>query len=127
MRAMLLALGLLAAPAASDERPVAAEEFRAYAEGWTLHFERDGRPFGVERYDPGDRVLWKPEGGDCAPGVWGEADGAICFLYDRGAACWRLFRDAAGLFARPAEGDGPAVRVIRRDRAPLLCAGTPAV
>lgn len=125
---MLLATLIgLACPSAAQERPVTADEFRAYAEGWTLHFEEDGRPFGAERYDPGDRVLWKPEGGDCAPGVWGEADGAICFLYDRGLSCWRLFRDAEGMLARPAEGDGPDLRIARRDRAPLLCPETPAV
>ncbi len=122
-----LALCLLTAPTAAQETPLDGAGWRAYAEGWTLHFEEDGAPYGAESYHPGDAVIWKPEGGACAQGFWIERRGALCFLYQDGQSCWRMSRDADGVLARPADGGGPALRVVRRDRAPLLCPETPSV
>lgn len=121
-----LALALTAAAAPAQEA-VTPDAFRAYAEGWTLHFELDGAPFGAEVYAPGGEVLWKPEGGPCQAGVWVPSGGAVCFVYDGAIACWRIFRDAAGLSAEPAEGGPPRLRIARRDRAPLSCAEVPSV
>ena len=109
------------------EAPLGAADWRAYAEGWTLHFEDSGAAFGAETYLPGDAVIWKPEGGACAHGYWTGTQGRICFLYQDSVACWRMFRDGDGVLARPADGGGPSLRVARRDRAPLMCPETPAV
>jgi len=129
LRRLALLLWLSAAlPAPAQEAAVDGAGWRAYAEGWTLHFESDGAAYGAETYLPGDAVIWKPESGDCAHGFWTERDdGAICFLYPDGMACWRMSRDGETMLARPAEGGGPALRVARRDHAPLLCPETPAV
>lgn len=102
-------------------------EFAAFAEGWTLRFSQDGRPFGAETYLPDREVIWRPEGGACARGVWGEVGGRICFFYHAESACWLVFRDAAGVIARSADGSGTEVRVEGRDRRPLACGDEPAV
>jgi hypothetical protein len=127
------ALGLLAAlaaPAAAEvaaargeATPLSAEDFRAFAEGWTLHFESRGAPFGVETFGAGGRTLWRPEGGDCRPGRWSADGGAVCFDYGGERACWRLWRDGAGVVARSEPAGATEVRVARRDRAPLSCDG----
>jgi hypothetical protein len=70
--------------------PLSAEEFRAFAEGWTLHFERDGAPFGTESFGHGGRTLWRPEGGSCTPGFWAAVGSEVCFFYARRrTAAWR--------------------------------------
>lgn len=125
--ALCLSAATVATALSAQEVAVDGAGWRAFAEGWTLHFEEDGAAFGAETYLPGDAVIWKPEGGDCAHGFWTERGGAICFLYPDGMACWRMTRDGETMLARPADGGGPALRVARRDRAPLLCAQTPAV
>jgi hypothetical protein len=137
--AMGLALGLALARALPAAPPVAlwpagaaalapmsGPEFRAFAEGWTLHFESGGAPYGAETYLPGGKVIWKPEGQACGWGSWAERDGRICFRYDEQMACWKVYRDAKGVLARSA-ADGFEVRVSRRDRAPLACGEVPAV
>ena len=55
---MLLALGLTG-PALAEEKPISPSEFRDYAEGWTLYFERDGQPFGSESFLKNGKVQWR--------------------------------------------------------------------
>lgn len=123
----------LAAPAAAEQSATTAEEFRSIVEGWTLHFETEsGEHFGSEQYLDGDRTIWLPRGGQCTPGVWAEDDGRICFLYDVGISCWRLFSDGADGFSAVAadKEDDPAptkLRTYRRDHAALLCPEGPGV
>lgn len=128
----LLAFILIAAPALAQE-PVSPAEFRDFAEGWTLHFERNGRPFGSEAFEGGGKVRWRYSDGSCVRGVWRADDGQLCFLYDsdeegRTINCWKMLRDDDGLFARLLDGKnaGLELRVTRRDRTPLLC-GEPGV
>ncbi|MGF1658000.1 MAG: hypothetical protein ACFCUS_01045 [Rubrimonas sp.] len=122
MRISLAALMLFCAAAASSAQDaVTGAEFGAYARGWTLHFEQDGAPFGVESFDAGDGVVWRPEGGRCARGVWGADGPRICFFYPGVAACWRMFRDADGLFAEAEDDPNFILRIVRRDRSPVLC------
>jgi hypothetical protein len=102
--------------------PLSAEEFRAFAEGWTLHFELHGAPFGTETFGPGGQTLWRPEGGACTPGLWAAIGQEVCFFYGDDSACWRLWRDAGGVVARSSPDGDMEVRVRRRDRAPLDCA-----
>lgn len=123
----LLAILLIAAPAVAEE-PVTPEEFRDFAEGWTVYFEREGRPFGSEEFEQGGKVRWRYSDGSCVSGAWRAHDGQLCFLYDtveEGAVinCWEMMRDDDGIFARLIDGDnaGLELRISRRDRAPLLC------
>lgn len=129
MRPILLALFLLAAPALAQqpgEEPVSPAEFREFAEGWTLYFERDGAPFGQEAFEPGGETLWRYPDGSCMEGVWAPHGGQLCFYYGEGSEvlCWRALRDEEGLKVRLL-GDGPEagmeLRVTGRDREPPLC------
>jgi hypothetical protein len=131
MRGLLPALLLLlpGLPAAADE-VLDGTAFRELAEGWTLHFELDGRLFGSEQYLPGDRTIWRPGTEGCERGVWWEQSGAICFAYEGQPApqCWIMTRRNGDIFARTVEDiDGTGeIRMSGRDRAPLACQG-PAV
>lgn len=129
MRRILLALLLIAAPALAQgpgEEPVSPAEFREFAEGWTLYFERDGAPFGQEAFEPGGETLWRYPDGSCMEGVWAPHGGQLCFYYGEGeeVLCWRALRDADGLKVRLL-GDGPEagmeLRITGRDREPPLC------
>jgi hypothetical protein len=125
MRPLLLALCLLAAPALAEE-PVSPAEFRDYAEGWTLHFERDGEPFGQEAFEPGGGTLWRSPDGSCMEGVWRPHGAQLCFYYGEGleVLCWRALRDERGLYVRLL-GDSPdagmELRITGRDRHRPLC------
>ena len=131
MRTLIAAL-LIAAPALAEE-PVSPDEFRDFAEGWTLYFERDGEPFGSEAFERDGKVRWRYGDGSCVRGAWRAHDGQLCFLYDSedeaaGINCWKMMRDDQGIFARLLDGEnaGLELRVARRDRTPLLC-GAPGV
>lgn len=120
------ALLLLALPAAAEE-VVTGEEFRALAEGQTLHFELGGGPYGSEQYLPGNRTLWRFGTEECEEGVWWEEAGTICFRYDSNpvSQCWIVTRRNGDVFARTvddADGSGE-LRLARRDREPLACPG----
>lgn len=138
MRTLLALLALTAALAQSpalaqapapdpDQEIVSPEEFRQYAEGYTLYFERDGQPFGAEAFEPGGKTRWRFTDGSCARGVWRPHGAQICFLYEMDAApgplCWRMLRDGEALIARRLDGEdaGMEITVTRRDRVPLLC------
>ena len=132
MRTLIIAVLLIAVPALADE-PISPEEFRDFAEGWTLHFERDGEPFGSEAFEQGGKVRWRYSDGSCVRGAWRPRDQQLCFLYDSEGEgpvvnCWQMMRDDAGMFARLMDGEnaGMELRVARRDRTPLLC-GDPGV
>lgn len=127
MRMLILAVVLIAAPTLAEE-PLSPEEFRDYAEGWTLYFEREGQPFGSETFEQGGKVRWRYSDGSCVRGAWRPHDGRLCFLYDSAAEgallnCWQMVRDDEGILARLIDGEnaGLELRVTRRDRSPLLC------
>jgi hypothetical protein len=127
MKRIALAVVLALLGGAGCAQPLDGAEFGAYAEGWTLHFERDGAPFGAESFDGEGNVVWKPEGGDCERGVWGHDGERICFLYPGALACWRVERSGDVLIARAEDARAFALRITRRDRAPLLCDDGPNV
>lgn len=126
----LVAALMLTAPAAhasdlSSSRPMSGPEFQAASEGWTLYFEtEDGEYFGAEQYFENRESLWSPRGGQCVPGVWRAVDDRICFVHFRDLACWRIYGEdgevAAAQSAEPND-TGLTLRVIRRDKAPVLC------
>ena len=121
---------LLAAPAAAEEVPIGPGEFREFAEGWTLYFERNGEFFGSESFEPDGAVRWRYRDGSCVEGNWRPHGAQICFLYDsqqeNDVLCWRMLRDEEGLLARLLNGDnqGLELRITGRDKKPLLC-GSP--
>lgn len=125
--ALCLAWSGASAVDAADEQPISPSEFRDYAEGWTLYFERDGEFFGSETFEPGGAVRWRYRDGTCVEGAWRAHGAQICFLYDSDieseVLCWRMLRDAEGLFARLLNGraEGLELRVTGRDKRPLLC------
>ena len=120
----LYALCLLAAPALAEE-PVSPSDFRDYAEGWTLYFEREGEPFGAEEFHEGGGTKWRYRDGSCTEGAWRAHGAQLCFYYpDQGAdvQCWRLLRDDDGLYARLLGPEGGLeLRIAGRDKRPLLC------
>ncbi|HET7409951.1 MAG TPA: hypothetical protein VFJ13_07100 [Paracoccaceae bacterium] len=125
MRTLLAALLLMAVPALADDI-VSPEEFREYAEGYTVYFERNGQPFGSESFEPGGKTRWRFNDGSCVRGVWQPQGAQLCFLYDMDSAgplCWRMLRDDEGMVARLLDGPdaGMEIRIIGRDKAPLLC------
>lgn len=120
----LLALALIAAPALAEE-PVSPSEFKDFAEGYTLYFERDGQPFGAEEFLEGGKTRWRYRDGSCVIGAWRPHGAQLCFLYpDQGSdvQCWRMMRDDNGLYARLLGPEGGLeLRIAGRDRSPLLC------
>ena len=123
---MTLAVAL-SIPAMADEQPISPREFRDYAEGWTLYFERDGQAFGSESFDLSGKTRWRYRDGTCVTGNWRPHGAQICFLYDSEVEgevlCWRMLRDDEGLLARLLGGsnEGLELRITGRDKQPLLC------
>lgn len=124
---VVLGLSLISPAVADEEVPIGPSEFREYAEGWTLYFERDGRTFGSETFEPGGKTRWRYGDGSCVDGNWRAHGAQICFLYDSDqeeeVLCWRMLRDQEGLLARLLNGDnqGLELRITGRDKRPLLC------
>ena len=128
LAALILALPGLAA-AQEAEVPISPKEFLEYSEGWTLYFERAGRPFGSETFEPGGKTRWRYNDGSCVDGHWRARGAQMCFLYDTDGPdgdilCWRVLRKAEGnLVARLLTGDeaGLELEITGRDKEPLLC------
>lgn len=131
-------IALLAFSLASiaDDRPtMTGADFRAYSEGYTLHFEDEsGRYFGSEQYFPDGATVWRPRNGECERGVWAEDQGRICFLYVVGIACWKLYVEEDGLSAVSANGDSgetdenpTRLRLRDRNQITVNCEEVPSV
>jgi hypothetical protein len=113
-----------AAPAGADV--VSPEAFEALSEGRTLHFTRQGEPFGAEQYFPGRRALWRFADGTCDRGFWRAEGQEICFVYEGnpGPQCWTFERRGAGYAAALVEEGAPPGLVLElshADDAPLDC------
>jgi hypothetical protein len=127
-RAALVAACLAAPPVlAAAPEPVSPEEFRDYAEGYTLYFERDGEPWGAESFEPGGAVRWRYPSGVCVDGVWRAYGERACFYYGPGSEvlCWRLKREGDRLVGTLQDGPeaGMSLTITGRDRRPLICGG----
>jgi len=136
MTRWFLALLLLPLTSFADDRPaMTGADFKAYAEGYTLHFEDlSGRYFGSEQYFPDGKTLWRPRNGECERGVWAEDRGRICFLYVVGLACWKLYVEDGGISAFSANGDNGEIdetptqlRLRDRNQIPVTCEEVPSV
>ncbi len=130
LRATLIAI-LAASPATAMDRPLSGPEFREATEGWTLYFETEqGEYFGAEQYFENGETLWLPREGRCVPGIWRAAEGKICFLYYGEVDCWRAFGQGGELTGAEAADPGDerlALKVVRREKIPLLCPEGPGV
>ena len=116
--ALALSLTLFALPAMA-ERIVTADEFAQMVTGKTLHFNRNGVPFGSEQYFSDKRVIWAFEGGgDCQRGIWFEnTSGQICFVYDTDPEpqCWDFLEGDDGVFRARLDGADPDADLMTRD------------
>jgi len=129
LAAMLAQLSAGPAAAESTESaatPISPSEFEAHAEGYTLYFEREGKPFGAEAFHPDGAVTWRFQDGSCIEGIWRAHGAQMCFLYEGApeVQCWRMLRDEGGIYAKLL-GEGPdaglELRITGRDQTPLLC------
>jgi hypothetical protein len=126
---ILAALILVPAPAAA-QATLSAEAYEALAQGRTLHYTLDGKPFGSEQYFADRRSLWRFAGGACAAGRWYAEGPRICFLYegeDR-PVCWHFLRNGATLRAKLAAEPGSVAAPLvldlgHVDDTPLDCPG----
>lgn len=105
-----------------------ATAFEALTAGRTLHFSRDGRPFGAEQFLPGRRTIWRFEGDLCQYGRWWPEGAAICFAYeaDPSPICWDFRNQGGGPVAEMLEEGAPSGFRLTLDRvetAPLPCLG----
>ena len=125
-----LALALLAPVPAPAQSPMTPGEYEALAEGRTLHYTLQGRPFGAEQYFPGRRSIWRFNTGICTSGEWHAEGDNICFTYgsDAPAICWRFQRSgdrvSAALMPSATDPD-PDFRLdlSHIDDEPLPCPG----
>ncbi|MEM9046571.1 MAG: hypothetical protein AAGC81_17960 [Pseudomonadota bacterium] len=125
MRRFLILAALVATPAGAQEI-MSPEDFRDYAEGYTLYFEEGGELFGTESFEADGSTTWRYRDGSCVEGAWRPHGGQVCFYYgdSQGVLCWRMLRDGDDIIARllgEAENSGMELRITRRDKKPLLC------
>ena len=124
MRRLLALITLLASPALAQDTMTAAE-FGAHVTGRTITYRSLGNPeFGIERYMPGQRVMWSGFDGICQYGVWFESKGQICFRYDGDPEhkCWLVYDEPGGI--RGVYTTRPPNTVIFEDPTrddPLIC------
>lgn len=122
----LSGLSCLFGPGAPALAQMGAAEFDAYTRGHTFHYGAGGAPYGAEEYLDNRRVRWSFLDGKCQDGVWYEAAGRICFVYENhpDPQCWSFERRDGGLVARFA-GPEPSTELyeVRKSREPLMCLG----
>ena len=103
-----------------------AAEFDAYTKGKTFYYGSEGAPYGAEEYLDNQRVRWTFLDGKCQDGIWYEAEGLICFVYENqpDEQCWSFERSAGGLIARY-ENDPELTQLyeVEKSPKPLECLG----
>ncbi|MEX2520237.1 MAG: hypothetical protein WD969_13005 [Paracoccaceae bacterium] len=118
--AMALAAG--AAVAASEDKPIPPEAWRELTTGKTVHYYKDGQPFGREYYinDEGEVVFRFPNG-DCAEGRWAFAEGKYCFAFGNQLHCFHhVKRGSEIVVIGDADGEEQTVEQIEEGE-PLSC------
>lgn len=120
----LVAIVALASSAlAGDVKPLMPEDFLALVEGKTVHYTKDGKHYGSERFYGKGRATWQFPGATCEDGTYWIVETEICFRYGS-ASCWSLLEDADGQQAAVSR-DGFSVIIDRIDNRPLKCDGSP--
>lgn len=125
--AFLVAVGLLPGVARAEGAIESGPAFDAATRGRTFFYTRDGQPYGVEQYLPGQRVIWAFTGDDCLRGSWFANAGAICFVYEDAPGvtqCWTFRQTAAGLEGNVVGDDQTSPLIARRSSPePMACMG----
>lgn len=125
LRALILAVGLAALPAAAQDT-LSGAEFEAYVQGRTLTYHDRGVAYGIEQYLPGRKVRWAYIGDECWDGYWYEDAGNICFVYEDNPEpkCWRFTRREGRLSALfVGSEDGRELYEVQNSEEPLRCLG----
>lgn len=126
MKPMALCCALFATAAGAAETPVSPEAFDALSRGRILVYSDGDRPYGIEQYLPGRRVIWSFLGEECRQGQWSADGNEICFVYEDNPVpqCWTYFNTGEGLKAR-FRGDPPELPMIsvRESDGPMPCQG----
>lgn len=125
MRAVILALCLIAAPSLAEE-VLTPEEFDAYTRGQTFVYASRGTPYGAEEYLDNRRVRWSFLNGRCLEGEWYEDGDLICFVYDQEPhpQCWSFRQGSSGLIAQFANDPmQDELYEVERSTKPLSCPG----
>lgn len=126
MRALILAIALLATPTlAADQNPMTGAEFEAYVTGQTLTYASGGTVYGTEQYKPGRKVIWAFTEDECREGYWYEKAKEICFVYEdpNDPQCWLFFKGAAGLQAQFMGEGGSSLSEVAQSPGPMACMG----
>jgi len=126
--AVLAMLAVLPASAMEQQsRPMTGAEFDAYTLGRTLTYGIGGIPYGIERYLPDRRVIWRFLGEECREGRWFEAGAEICFAYDDDPGrlhCWQFQQTPEGLRARiGSDPEGAELVEVEQSDRPMMCPG----
>lgn len=125
MRATLMTLCMIAAPAMAQDR-LTAEQFDAYTRGHTFFYGSVGTAYGAEEYKDNRRVRWSFLDGRCLEGEWYEHAGLICFVYDLepDPQCWSFRHGSNGLVAQFANDPTlTELYEVKRSAEPLSCIG----
>lgn len=128
-RTLCLALTLSAGAAAAADvaaNPVTPDDFDARSRGRTLVYSDGDRPYGIEQYLPGRRVIWAFVGEACRQGQWYAEGGEVCFVYEDNPVpqCWAYFDTPEGLKARFRGDPASAPMITIRDSVdPMPCSG----
>jgi len=125
MRALILALVLLAASAAAEEVPLTPDELLDRLIGTTAVFTTvpGDRPVGIEYFPSRQRSFWQRTGGTCVNGEMTIREDQLCFRYEDQpdvAHCWTSFDEDGELFVRSA-GSGQVQRVSPAEGLPFDC------
>lgn len=125
-RALSLLIAFAASAAGAADAPLSPDAFDAISRGRTMVYSDGDRPYGMEQYLPGRRVIWAFLGEQCRQGEW-YADGSeVCFVYEDNPVpqCWTYFDTPGGLRARYRDDpEGAPMISVRESETPMPCAG----
>lgn len=124
--ALTLLAALAAGSADAADAPLSPDAFDAISRGRTFLYTDGGRPYGMEQYLPGRRVIWAFLGEECRQGEWYAEGSEVCFVYEDNPVpqCWTYFDTPDGLRARYRnDPDGAPMISVRESETPMPCTG----
>ena len=124
MRVIMGAMAaLLATGAAAADKPIPPDDWRKMTLGKTLHYFKDGEPYGREYYmNPQGDVVFRFPNGVCAEGRWAYAEGKYCFAFGQELFCFHhVMRGDKIVVIGEEDGDEQTIESIS-DHEPLSCA-----
>ena len=108
---------------AADGEALSPEDFLALVEGKTVHYTKDGKHYGSERFYGKGRATWQFPGATCDDGVYWAVEDELCFQYGT-PSCWSVL-EGADEKRTAISRDGFSVIIDRIDNEPLKCDGNP--